>query len=118
MAARNPQQEVPVLIINTSYYSLANPSSKKEFTIKNDTIGTLSTYSHSNGISDYLKNKIPGLGESIDADHDRPSDLKIIDSQGTVSYYSVLRAELTDLQDQVNEHLTELMAQEKDSRAK
>lgn len=118
MAARNPDQNVPELISNTSFYSLANPSSKKEFTIKNDSIATLSTYSHSNGISDYLKNKIPGLGESIEDDHDKPSDLKISDAQGNVSYYSILRAELTDLQDQVNEYLTELMAKEKDSQSK
>ncbi|KAL6929107.1 hypothetical protein ACO0SA_002447 [Hanseniaspora valbyensis] len=113
MTSRNPNQEITELIQNTKFESLNEPSLNKDFTIKNKTVDTLSTYSYSNGISDYLKNKFPGLGDDIANDHDKPSDLKIIDESGNVSTYSIVRAQLTDLQDQINEYLTELMKNEK-----
>ncbi|KAL6933650.1 uncharacterized protein HGUI_02688 [Hanseniaspora guilliermondii] len=117
MTASNesPVYDLPVLISNTEFLSSNDSTLNKNFNIKNTTSGTISTYSHTNGISDYLKQKIPGLGENIEDDHDKPSDVNK-DSNGKITEYSVLRAELTDIQDQVNTYLTELMAKEKESK--
>lgn len=110
-----PVYELPKLVSNTKFTSNNDSALNRNFDLKNTTSETISTYSHTNGISDYLKQKIPGLGQNIEDDHDRPSDVNI-DAAGKVTEYSVLRAELTDIQDQVNTYLTELMAKEKDSK--
>lgn len=114
-SSKSPVYELPKLVSNTEFRSGNDPTLNRSFNIKNTTSETISTYSHTNGISDYLKQKIPGLGENIEDDHDRPSDVNR-DAAGKVTEYSVLRAELTDIQDQVNTYLTELMAKEKESK--
>ena len=100
--------ELPKLVLEAKFTNENDSSSNKTFDLKNTTAQTIST----NGISDYLKQKIPGLGENIDDDHDKPSDVKK-DESGNISEYSVLRAQLTDIQDQVNIYLTELMTNKK-----
>jgi hypothetical protein len=104
--------ELPKLVLEAKFTNENDSSLSKTFHLKNTTSQTISTYAHTNGISDYLKQKIPGLGENIDDDHDKPSDVKK-DESGNISEYSVLRAQLTDIQDQVNIYLTELMTNKK-----
>ncbi|XBW37248.1 hypothetical protein QEN19_002831 [Hanseniaspora menglaensis] len=113
MITVNNSQNVPNYFENVNFQAIENPAINKSFEPIHTSLDTLTTYSYSNGISDYLKNKIPGMGENIADDHDKPSDMKIIDEAGTVSDYSILRAQLTDIQDQINKYLTDLMTEEK-----
>lgn len=109
-----PVYELPKLVLDAKFTSEQDPSLNKTFDLKNTTSETISTYAHTNGISDYLKQKIPGMGENIEDDHDKPSEVNR-DETGKITDYSVLRGELTDIQDQVNTYLTELMAKEKEA---
>lgn len=61
----------------------------------------LSTQGRTTGPSEYLTNSAPDF-----EDRDRPSE-------PAQNHYGVLRCQLTDLQDQVNEHLTKQMQAEK-----
>ena len=108
-----PVYELPKLVFDAKFTSEQDSSLNKTFDLKNTTSETITTYAHTNGISDYLKKKIPGLGENIEDDHDKPSEVNR-DETGKITHYSVLRGELTDIQDQVNTYLTELMTKEKE----